>query len=97
MKRSSNCQKFVLALAIVLLLGIICIAGCGKKDEKDTENFIPVKDRIAVFDMDGTLLAFGNSGSDTSMMNFNMNISRMMLHNFKITFDPYSILCELCH
>ncbi len=25
-------------------------------DEKDTENFIPVKDRIAVFDMDGTLI-----------------------------------------
>ena len=24
-------------------------------DEKDTENFIPVEDRIAVFDMDGTL------------------------------------------
>ena len=25
-------------------------------NEKDTENFIPVKDRIAVFDMDGTLI-----------------------------------------
>lgn len=25
-------------------------------DEKDAENFIPVKDRIAVFDMDGTLI-----------------------------------------
>ena len=24
-------------------------------NSKDTENFIPVKDRIAVFDMDGTL------------------------------------------
>lgn len=82
MKRSSNYQKLMLALVIVLLSGIICISGCGKKEEKalskywapdsnaaeslrnyvtkvtnekDAENFIPVKDRIAVFDMDGTL------------------------------------------
>ena len=82
MKKSSNYQKLTLALVFAFLMGIICISGCGKKEEKalskywapdsnaaeslrnyvtkvtnekDAENFIPVKDRIAVFDMDGTL------------------------------------------
>lgn len=82
MKRSSNYRKLTLALIFVFLMGITCISGCGKKEEKalsrywapdsnaaeslrnyvtkvtnekDAENFIPVKDRIAVFDMDGTL------------------------------------------
>ncbi len=82
MRRSSNYRKLTLALVFAFLMGIICISGCGKKEEKalskywapdsnaaeslrnyvtkvtnekDAENFIPVKDRIAVFDMDGTL------------------------------------------
>lgn len=82
MKRSCNYRKLTLALIFVFLMGITCISGCGKKEEKalskywapdsnaaeslrnyvtkvtnekDAENFIPVKDRIAVFDMDGTL------------------------------------------
>ncbi len=82
MKKSSNYRKLTLALVFAFLMGIICISGCGKKEEKalskywapdsnaaeslrnyvakvtnekDVENFIPVKDRIAVFDMDGTL------------------------------------------
>ena len=82
MKRSCNYRKLTLALVFAFLMGIICISGCVKKEEKalskywapdsnaaeslrnyvtkvtnekDAENFIPVKDRIAVFDMDGTL------------------------------------------
>ena len=54
-------------------------------DEKDTENFIPEKDRIAVFDMDGTL----------TCETFYTYYDTMMFINFCLTDHPERVTDEL--
>ena len=54
-------------------------------DEKDTENFIPQEDRIAVFDMDGTL----------TCETFYTYYDTMMFINFCLTDHPERVTDEL--